>query len=146
VGWNELPGWSADRSAEAWPALLRGCERAPPAWVTLCAEARLTTPSDDATTRAWLMQRLQAYRVETLDGSSEGLITGYYEPLIDASRVRRGAFQVPLYSPPADLNTRKPYWTRCQPRRPRCADARSPMSRTRWTRWCCRSRARAGCA
>jgi membrane-bound lytic murein transglycosylase A len=114
VGWNELPGWSADRSAEAWPALLRGCERAPPAWVTLCAEARLTTPSDDATMRAWLMQRLQAYRVETLDGSSEGLITGYYEPLIDASRVRRGAFQVPLYSPPADLNTRKPYWTRQQ--------------------------------
>jgi membrane-bound lytic murein transglycosylase A len=60
------------------------------------------------------MRRLQPYRVESLDGGADGLVTGYYEPLIDASRVRRGAFQVPLYAPPADLATRKPYWTRQQ--------------------------------
>jgi membrane-bound lytic murein transglycosylase A len=114
VGWDQLPGWSADRSAELWPALLRGCERAAADWVVLCAEARLSAPGDDATTRAWLMQRLQPYRVEALDGAAQGLITGYYEPLVEASRNKRGAYVVPLYAPPTDLNQRKPYWTRQQ--------------------------------
>ena len=114
VAWDALPGWSADRSADVWPALQRGCERPAAGWAALCAEVRLAPASDDTTTRAWLMQRLQPYRVESLDGGAEGLITGYYEPLIEASRVRRGAFQVPLHAPPADLATRKPYWTRQQ--------------------------------
>ena len=28
--WRELPGWEADRTREAWPALLRSCERVAP--------------------------------------------------------------------------------------------------------------------
>jgi membrane-bound lytic murein transglycosylase A len=114
VGFEQLPGWSADRSAEVWPALLKSCERPPPAWITLCAEARLTAPADDASTRQWLAQRLQPYRVESADGNGEGLLTGYFEPLVEASRTRRAAFQTALYAPPADLATRKPYWTRQQ--------------------------------
>ncbi len=114
VDYAQLPGWSADRSAEVWSALLKGCDRAPSAWVTLCAEARLTAPGDDAATRLWLAQRLQPYRVEAVDGSADGLLTGYFEPSIDASRTRRGPYQVPLYAPPADLGQRKPYWTRQQ--------------------------------
>jgi membrane-bound lytic murein transglycosylase A len=116
VDWAELPAWEADRVSELWPALLRGCDRPAFDWVALCAQARAAaTPafSDDAA-RAWLRQRLQPYRVEALDGASEGLATGYFEPLIEATRTPRGAFQVPLYGPPADLATRKPYWTRQQ--------------------------------
>jgi len=114
VGFEQLPGWQADRVADAWPALLKGCERPAPAWAGLCAEARRAAPADDAATRQWLTQRLQPYRVEAVGGSVEGLLTGYFEPLIDASRTRRGAFQVALYAPPADLATRRPYWTRQQ--------------------------------
>ena len=114
VGFEQLPGWSADRSAQVWPALLKSCERPAPAWAALCAEARRAPPADDAATRAWLVQRLQPYRVEAADGNPQGLLTGYYEPLVEASRTRNGAFQVPLHAPPADLSTRKPYWTRQQ--------------------------------
>jgi membrane-bound lytic murein transglycosylase A len=114
VGWEQLPGWQADRVAEAWPALQRSCERPAPGWAALCAEARQAQPADDAATRAWLMQRLQPYRVESLQGLAEGLMTGYYEPSFEASRIRRVGFSVPLYAPPADLGTRKPYWTRQQ--------------------------------
>jgi len=64
--------------------------------------------------RAWLVQHLQPYRVESLDGSASGLITGYYEPVIEARRAPTGAFRVALYSPPPDLATRRPYWTRQQ--------------------------------
>jgi membrane-bound lytic murein transglycosylase A len=43
-----------------------------------------------------------------------GLATGYFEPQVDASRTPRGAMRVPLYAPPADLATRKPWYTRTQ--------------------------------
>ncbi len=114
VGWEQLPGWQADRVAEVWPALLRSCQRPAPGWAALCAEALLRPPGDEAATRAWLQQRLQPYRVESPQGLAEGLITGYYEPLVEASRTRRGSFQVPLHAAPADLAQRRPYWTRQQ--------------------------------
>jgi membrane-bound lytic murein transglycosylase A len=112
TGFAELPGWERDRALELWPALRRSCERPAPGWAALCADALLNAPADDAAARAWLAQRLQPYRVEAPDGNAEGLITGYYEPLIDASRLPRVGFRVPLHAPPADLNARKPYWTR----------------------------------
>lgn len=114
VDWSELPGWDADAQAELWPALLRGCERPAADWQRVCTDARMAAPAGDAAVRAWLQQRLAPYRVESTDGAAEGLITGYFEPLIDASRVARGAFRVPLYGPPPDLATRRPYWTRQQ--------------------------------
>jgi membrane-bound lytic murein transglycosylase A len=114
VDWAQLPGWHDDRTADAWTALLRGCDRAAAAWRALCAEARLTEPPDDRAARDWLMQRLQPYRIEAPDGNPAGLVTGYFEPLVDASRTKRGAYQVALYAPPADLAARRPYWTRRQ--------------------------------
>jgi membrane-bound lytic murein transglycosylase A len=116
VDWTALPAWGDDRVSDVWPALLRGCERPAPGWAALCAQARAaTTPgfSDDAA-RAWLQQRLQPYRVEALDGTPDGLMTGYFEPLVEATRAPRGAFRVPLYGVPPDLATRRPYWTRRQ--------------------------------
>ena len=114
AAWSDLTGWEADRTRELWPALLRGCERPALGWAAVCAEARAQPPANDAEARAWLQGRLQPYRLESLDGVSQGLITGYFEPLVEASRVSTPTFRVPLHSAPADLGTRKPYWTRQQ--------------------------------
>ena len=123
VAWSELPGWEADRTREAWLALQRSCERMPaevaretPAWPRVCQEALRHQPVNDAATRAWLTQRFLPYRVLPLDAGApgEGLATGYFEPQIDASRTPRAAMRTPLYAPPADLATRKPWYTRAQ--------------------------------
>ena len=116
--WTELPGWSGDRPSELWPALLRGCDRPASGWAVLCAQARAAVASgnslgDDAT-RAWLESRLQPYRVEALDGAPEGLVTGYFEPLVEASRTAQAGFRYALHAPPADLRNRVPYWSRRQ--------------------------------
>ena len=116
--WTELPGWTADRPSELWPALLRGCDKPAIGWAALCAQARTAVASgnsfsDDAT-RAWLEKRLQPYRVEALDGVADGLITGYFEPLVEASRTPRNGFRHALHAPPADLASRVPYWNRQQ--------------------------------
>ena len=114
VGWDELPGWPQDTTIYAWPSLLKSCERPAAGWTAACESARSLREPDEARVRGWLQTHLQPFRVEPLAGAADGLITGYYEPLIAASRTRRAAFQVPLYAPPADLAKRKPWWTRAQ--------------------------------
>ena len=117
AGWSELPGWSVDRAGEFWPAFLRSCDKPVPGWLAACAAARrsgLGSAPADAQVRGWLEQHLQPYRVESLEREAGGLATGYFEPLIDASRTPRAGFGVPLHAPPADLATRRPYWTRGQ--------------------------------
>lgn len=112
AAWGDLPGWGSDRATELWPALRRSCQRPAEGWATLCAQARAHTPSDDAAARRWLEDRLRVYRVESPEGEANGLITGYFEPLVVASRQPQPNRRVPLWSSPPDLPGKKPYWTR----------------------------------
>jgi membrane-bound lytic murein transglycosylase A len=114
VDWQSLPGWMEDRSAELWPALRAGCARPVAGWAALCARAGAFTPPDDGFARDFLQRELQPYRVESLDGEALGLATGYFEPLVAASRRPRPGFTVALHRPPADLAQRRPYWSRQQ--------------------------------
>jgi membrane-bound lytic murein transglycosylase A len=47
-----------------------------------------------------MVSRLQPYRVEPVQGPSEGLLTSYYEPIMNASRQAAPGFGVPLYAYP----------------------------------------------
>jgi membrane-bound lytic murein transglycosylase A len=114
VDWTDLPGWAEDRAAELWPALRAGCARPPAAWAALCVRVARFTPADDGFARDFLQQELRPYRIEARDGATQGLATGYFEPLIAASRLPRPGFMIPVHRPPADLATRRPYWTRQQ--------------------------------
>ena len=55
---------------------------------------------------------LRPWRVEVVRGTSRRPRDRLFEPLVEASRLPRPGFRVPLYGPPADLATRTPYWTR----------------------------------
>ena len=114
AAWGDLPGWTLDTTIHAWPALLRSCDKPAPDWLAACASARALRDPDEARVRQWLQANLQPLRVESHDGQAEGLITGYFEPLIEATRVPRPGFQIPLHGPPADLATKKPWYTRAQ--------------------------------
>ena len=112
VRWQDLPGLEQDALQDAWPAWLRSCERPAPAWRTLCPSLRQLADAPLATRRAWLRERLQPYRVESHEAQAEGLLTAYYEPLLEASRKPQGRFTVPLHAAPAGLAARKPWFTR----------------------------------
>ena len=112
VRWSDLPGFGEDALHEAWNAWIRSCERPQGPQAALCPEVRRLSIASAEEQRAWMMQRLQPYRVEPLQPGAESLLTGYYEPLLEASRVPTGTQQVPLYRPPADLATRRPWFTR----------------------------------
>lgn len=109
VRWAELPGFQDDRLYEAWNAWIKSCERPQPPFAALCSEVRQLSLSDNAGQRGWLMQRFQPYRVEPLDGTGDGLLTGYYEPQFAASRQRQPGYEIPLHRPPAG---KRPWFTR----------------------------------
>ncbi|NJS36921.1 MAG: transglycosylase [Brachymonas sp.] len=112
VAWSALPGWEQDALHEAWSAWILGCERAAAPWVALCPDIRRLSIADDAAKRAWMRSKLQPYRVEPLQGTTEGLLTSYYEPVMDAQRVASSSHRVPLWQPPATLAQRKPWYSR----------------------------------
>jgi len=112
VAWEALPGWNDDRLQPAWQALLRSCQRPTPEWSAPCARAGRAAPRDEKQAREWLVRNLRPYRVESLQGETQGLLTGYYEPTFDARRQPDQAFRVALHSPPTDLAARRPWWTR----------------------------------
>ncbi len=112
VGWEELPGFSDDALHEAWNAWVRSCERPPAAFARLCPEVRRLSIGSAQEQRAWMLQRLQPYRVEAASGSADGLLTGYYEPQLDAARLPGNGYNIPLYRLPPGLMARQPWYTR----------------------------------
>ncbi|MBU0748854.1 MAG: MltA domain-containing protein [Gammaproteobacteria bacterium] len=114
VRWGDLPGFTNDALHEAWNAWIKSCERPAPPFTALCGEVRQLSIATADEQRAWLMARLQPYRIEAPDGNAEGLLTAYYEPMVDAARQPGNGFTVPVYRPPATLGSRKPWYTRQQ--------------------------------
>jgi membrane-bound lytic murein transglycosylase A len=112
VAWSELPGFESDTLFEAWNAWLKSCERPGQAFAPLCGEVRRLSIASADEQRAWMVSRLQPYRVETPQGAAEGLLTSYYEPVFKASRQSGNGYTVPLYQAPAGLAGRKPWYTR----------------------------------
>jgi membrane-bound lytic murein transglycosylase A len=111
--WSDLPGWEQDTGLhEAWNAWIKSCERPNTAAVQLCAQVRRLAIASAEEQRAWMVQRLQPYRVETLAAASEGLLTGYYEPVFNATRQPSATSAAALYRPPASLGARKPWFSR----------------------------------
>lgn len=106
VSWWQLPGWRDDDLTRAWPAWLQSCRglRGNPAWTGVCQAAQqlpALPESDDI--RVFLETQFQAWQVSQSEGGTEGLVTGYYEPLLRGSRTRTSRYRYPLYGPPDDM-------------------------------------------
>jgi membrane-bound lytic murein transglycosylase A len=115
--WSELPGWDKDQVRDWWPALWKSCARPNAAWVKVCADVKRLGADwgqqvDDGFVRQWVQSQLRPWRVTSMDGSRSGLMTGYFEPLLEGRRQPDARFQYPLYKAPPDLGQRKPYYSR----------------------------------
>lgn len=115
VSFADLPGWAADRHAEAIPPLLASCaviarmppdrplggrgelERRAADFGPACAEAATLPAGDDAAARAFLERRFQPYAV------GEGTLTGYFEPELRGSLTRDATHATPLHARPPEL-------------------------------------------
>lgn len=102
---RDLPGWRQDDHAQAWPALLNSCHvlKGQPFWDAVCKAAFALGTPDANTARAFFERYFTPYQVLQKDGSVEGLVTGYYEPVLRGSRTPSDQYRYPVYGPPDDL-------------------------------------------
>ena len=106
--WSDLPGWKDDGLAAAWQVFMQSCRGMAgkshwPAWRAVCEEARAIAVDDAWAIRDFFESRFTPYRLTHPDGSTQGLVTGYYEPLLRGSRTRTEEFGEPVFGVPPDL-------------------------------------------
>jgi membrane-bound lytic murein transglycosylase A len=104
--WEQLPGWRDDDLTLAWPALLQSCRglKNNPAWSAVCQAATQQAPLPDSPSiRAFFEQQFLVWQINQAEGGSEGLVTGYYEPLLRGSRTASLKYRYPIYAAPEDL-------------------------------------------
>jgi membrane-bound lytic murein transglycosylase A len=105
VEFAALPGWRGAPVAASVRAFVTGCARVTPgdAMQLPCEAARALPAGDEAAARAFFEGAFAAYAVVAPDGTREGLVTGYYEPVLTGSRTRSVRFPLPVYGVPEDL-------------------------------------------
>jgi membrane-bound lytic murein transglycosylase A len=115
VAWEAIDGWAADDHAAAYAAFLSSCraviagakssrDTRPvyPALVEACRRARAAVPLEADAARRFFEENFRPVRIAKLD-EANGFLTGYYEPIVDGSRLPTDEFKVPLYSRPRDI-------------------------------------------
>lgn len=107
VAWSQLDGWQDDRHAESWTALLRSCSKLEnrSGWRDLCRSAREMPDPSNLQAREFYEQWFVPHEVYGNGGVREGLITGYFEPLLSGSLERTARYRYPIYRQPEDLIT-----------------------------------------
>jgi membrane-bound lytic murein transglycosylase A len=108
VRYGDLPGWQEEDVSVALKAFRKSCERiaklpdeAAMAYAGTAADWRTACEAANAASdaRRFFERNFEPYRVE----GGDGLVTGYYEPLLNGSLTRHGRYDTPVYGLPDDL-------------------------------------------
>lgn len=125
VEYGALPGWKEDDLSLVWKGFINNCKglmrpvsgslsmpaRATPrVWQPVCLAAQNSALKEDSTDttaiRQFLESHLQPWRLLNEQGQiAKNTVTGYYEPLLKASKHKHGEYQWPLFAVPQDLLT-----------------------------------------
>ena len=114
VAWQDVPGWQEDDLSQAWPAWLKSCDalrkrNSEINWRQVCSQASSISGRDKQAIRQYFETNFQVYEVRnSTTGNESGLITGYYEPVMNGSQTRTANYTVPLYSLPNAWKGAKP--------------------------------------
>lgn len=103
ASWADLPGWEGDDHAAALELFKAQCATLGkrPLWLSTC-ESALKVGSGE-TARSWFEANFRPWQLVNPDGNREGLVTGYYEPVVRGSRTQRQPYLTPVFGPPDDL-------------------------------------------
>jgi membrane-bound lytic murein transglycosylase A len=115
LAWSDVPGWGDDDQLAAFQTFRASCKSivaqhdAPAEPKALgaslgapCRAARTSEISDGAKARTFFESNFVPLEISRL-GQDAGFVTGYYEPIIDGSRVQTDVYKVPVYRRPSNL-------------------------------------------
>lgn len=116
IAFGELPGWEADDHLAAFQAFARSAhvlvrsssadlptrtQTADRALVRAAALALASPVRDAGAARTFFETNFAPHRIRHT--GAEGLLTGYYEPVLAGRRRPEAAFRIPIYRRPPDL-------------------------------------------
>jgi membrane-bound lytic murein transglycosylase A len=128
VTFSALPGWEQDDPLAALKAFRKSAKpieavaklasattkttRAPEALLAAGRKALAIAEADltPSAAKAFFEQHFTPHRV--VHDGAEGLLTGYYEPVIEGSRTQTAKFNIPVLRRPADLENLVAEWER----------------------------------
>ncbi len=116
--WSNLPNWDEDQLDQTWNAWQKSCQSLNKSnqveWRQVCEKARMVDVHSSSAIRDYFEEHFKVWEIrQTKDlkqfakGSNEGLITGYFEPLLKGSLQRQGVYQTPLHRYPPSWQSSK---------------------------------------
>src|SRR5271163_393721 len=115
VAFADIDGWANDDHATALAAFLQSCRALSSnrqlgaeataiseALKSVCARGLAAVPLEEDAARKFFEDNFRPLHISKL-GDSDGFLTGYYESIIEGSRVPTGEFTAPLYRRPPNL-------------------------------------------
>jgi len=122
VDWADLDGWNSDDHEAAFATYLASCRALTvkrhsdgrghqrgreltgiaAALRDICERAQAAIPLDNDGAEEFFEENFRPLHIDKL-GDTAGFLTGYYEPIINGSRVPTGDFTAPLYRRPPNL-------------------------------------------
>lgn len=116
LAWSDVPGWNDDDQLAAYQTFRASCksiaaerDTTPPDAKALgaslrepCRAARASEISDGVKARAFFEDHFVPLQISRL-GEDAGFVTGYYEPVIEGSKVQTDVYNVPVYRRPSNL-------------------------------------------
>ncbi|WP_210425957.1 murein transglycosylase A [Chromobacterium violaceum] len=99
-----LPSWNDQAVGDSLQGLRQSCRtlQKKPAWSGVCREAGALADNDADAARRFFENRFTAWKLRD-GGRDSGLITGYYEPLLNGSLNRSERTPWPVYGVPRDM-------------------------------------------
>jgi len=98
--WEDIAGFDKDNLNIAFNVFQKGCEKAKryKKLKDICIKAQNTINPKE-----FFLENFTPYKLIGNDGKEQGLITGYYEPILNGSLIKTKAYQYPIYKKPKDL-------------------------------------------
>lgn len=116
--WSEVIGWAEDDPLPAFKTFRTSCKPIAAQKTPLpeskalgtslrdpCIAARAEDISDSAKAREFFEKNFTPLQISRI-GEDAGFVTGYYEPIVDGSRVQTDVYNVPVYRRPSNLFVR----------------------------------------
>lgn len=98
-GFTDLPGWNRAQLEPSLRAFIAGCAR----FKRVCALAKSLPAGDEQAARRFFETEFVPYALISSESGDTGLVTGYYEPIVDGSRVPSAQHRFPIFGVPPDL-------------------------------------------
>ena len=100
--WSDLKNFERDDLTLSLEVFKKACvgSKKYDTFKNACEKAVNTTDA-----KSFFKENFTPFKLYDDDNSEQGLITGYYEPLLNGSVIKTGKFQYPIYKVPNDLIT-----------------------------------------